>query len=218
MPMYQVKSLTKRWSTMIELIGMMAIMALGISAMLGVIGSWEDFAKTTEDTIKAINLAREWIEWITNIRDTNWLRFSSDKANCWRALAYDSFCIGNSSFANNIWTWSYLLYSSNWAWLLSWTTVTLNTTDWSNWSTYTQTYKTWLDQNWYFTQTGWTSGTYCSSVWQTNCLTAFTREIQVSIPWSSTGIINVASIVRWIWKWHHEIQLNTTLSNWKSKF
>jgi type II secretory pathway pseudopilin PulG len=47
---------------MIELIIMMSIMALGVTAMFGVIGSGTDFAKDTEDTIKAINLAREGIE------------------------------------------------------------------------------------------------------------------------------------------------------------
>ena len=47
---------------MLELIAMMAIMGLGIASMLGVIQSGTYFAKDTEDTIRAINLAREGIE------------------------------------------------------------------------------------------------------------------------------------------------------------
>ncbi len=227
----QVKSSNRKWSTMIELLVMMAIMALGISTMLGVIGSWMDFAKSTEDTIKAINLAREWLEWVTNWRDTNWLRFSSDKTNCWKVQnvpSYSSSCIGDNFMSDsnsntdtrNIQSWSYLLYTNNWVWFLSW--ISTNP-DWvADWSSYTQLYKTWLDANGFFTQTGGTSSTYCSSVWQTNCLTIFTREIQISLPVNTdpsyTWTIYVASIVRWKWKGQHEVRLNTTLTNWKSKF
>lgn len=219
MHLFRVNSSDKTGSTMIELIVMMAMMALWISSMLGVIGSWVDFAKNTEDNIKAINLAREWIEWITNLRDTNWLRFSSDKKNCWKTLNYDGSCIGNNSFSNVILSGSYALYSTNWAWLLSGAQV-FSTFDWNtDWSSYKNLYKTWLDTNGYFSQTGSIPTITCSSVRQSNCLTIFTREIQISTPSASdTGNVSVSSIVRWWWKWHHEVRLDTTLTNWKSKF
>lgn len=47
---------------MIELMAVLAIMGMGIAAMLATIGSGIDYAKDTEDNIKAINLAREGIE------------------------------------------------------------------------------------------------------------------------------------------------------------
>jgi hypothetical protein len=50
-------------------------------------------ATDSESRIKAINLAREGVEGITNLRNTNWLRFSSDQTNCWRILGYQSGCI-----------------------------------------------------------------------------------------------------------------------------
>ena len=49
-------------ATMIELMAMLAILGLGISAMFAVVTSGIYFAKDTEDNIKAINLAREGIE------------------------------------------------------------------------------------------------------------------------------------------------------------
>lgn len=228
MLMYQEKSSdkSKRGSTMVELIALMAIMGLWISAMLGVIGSWIDFAKNTEDTVKAINLAREGIEWVTNWRDTNWLRFSSDKNNCWKVNNYDSSCIGSplmsvdNNDARNIQSWSYILYMNNGVWNLSGTSLSLSS-DWSNWNTYKSLYKVGLDSSWFFTQTGTISWPTCNSSLQKDCTTIFTREIQIQVPWPwlvSTGAIGVTSIVRWWGKSHHEVQLNTTLTNWKSKF
>jgi len=96
------------------------------------------FAKDTENNIKAINIAREGIEGITNLRDTNWLRFSSDRINCWRVIDYNGDCINNSNETNLIQSGSYILYSKNGAWYLSGTTAIDYTT---NWAGYTSTFK-----------------------------------------------------------------------------
>jgi type II secretory pathway pseudopilin PulG len=222
--MFRVKSSDKKWSTMIELIAMMAIMALGIASMLGVIGSGIDFTKSTEDTIKAINLAREGIEWVTNWRDTNWLRFSSDRVNCWKIQnvpSYNADCIWTTSFSTNnsdsrnILSWSYLLYSHNGVWFLSGITSSPNWN--SDWTGYKAMYRTALDTNGFFSQTGITATETCNSSKQNDCITIFTREIQVVVP-SSTGSILVKSIVRWKGKRDQSVQLETTLTNWKSKF
>lgn len=47
---------------MVELMAVLAIMGMGIAAMLSTIGSGIDYAHDTENNIKAINLAREGIE------------------------------------------------------------------------------------------------------------------------------------------------------------
>lgn len=203
---------------MIELMVMMAMMWIGISSMLWVIWSGVDFAKSTEDNIKAINLAREWIEWMTNLRDTNWLRFSSDKRNCWKSLNYNGSCIGDNSFAGFINTGSYILYLSNWVWFLSGTTAFPSFSWGTDWSTYKSIYQVWIDTDGYFSQTGSIPGNICNSGLQVNCSTIFTREIQISVPWTSTGTISVVSIVRFFWKRSQEVRLETTLTNWKSKF
>ncbi len=211
---YLAKTFNKKWATMIELIAMMAIMGLWIWSMLSVIWSWTDFAKNTEDTIKAINLAREGVEGVVNWRNTNWLRFSSDKTNCWITKDYVSSCIGNTSWANDVLSWSYLLYTKNWAWYLSWMTAIDYV---SNWANYRSAYQTWLDDTWFYTQTWVTIPTIsCSSVWQTSCLTPFNREIQIVV--NGTGMLSVTSVVRWQWKRNREVTLTTILTNWKSKF
>lgn len=212
---YQVKWINQSWATMLELIAMMAIMGLGIASMLGVIQSGTYFSKDTEDTVRAINLAREWIEWITNIRNTNWQRFSSDKMNCWRVMNYNALCIGNTAI-EKVTTGSYILYNQNGLWYLSGTTSYADPTG-VDWTAYQSTYRTWLDDWWFYTQTGMTSIiTPCIGNTQSNCLTPFTREIRVNE--SGTGTLLVESIVRWKTRRPMEIKIDTTLTNWKSKF
>ncbi len=189
-------------------------MGLWIWSMLGVIDSGSSFAKDTEDTIRAINLAREWIEWVTNLRNTNWLRFSSDKTNCWKVENYTSTCIGNTLWTDDIVSGSYLLYTQNGAWYLSWMANIDYITDWP---TYRTSYRTWLDGYAFFAQSGSVIPIdYCSSLSQPNCLTPFTREIQLTTIW--TGMLRVSSIVRWQGKRNREVTLYSTLTNWKSKF
>lgn len=213
--MFTVKNIFQRkntrWATMIELMAVLAIMWLWITALLSTIWAWIDFAKDTENNIKAINIAREWIEWVINIRDTNWLRFSSDKINCWNTYNYSSNCIG--------WWWttiasgSYILYSQNGVWNLTgatWDYV-------GNWIVYKTNFKVGLDSEWFYTQSGVQTWTGCNSSATTNCITIFSREIQISLP-SSTGSMNVSSIVRWKDKRNHSVILNTLLTNWKSNF
>jgi type II secretory pathway pseudopilin PulG len=212
-----VKSFNKNGSTMLELIVMMAIMGIGISSMLWVVETWSYFAKDTEDNIKAINLAREWIEWVTTLRNTNWQRFSSDKINCWIVLDYKSNCIWSGSIVPTIWSGSYKLYIQNGLWYLSGITVNFTDIYWTDWNSYRQIYKSWLDDKWFYSQTGLTMySSWCTSELQKNCITPFTREITINP--ISTGAIFVKSIVRWKWKRDREITIDATLTNWKSKF
>lgn len=53
-------------------------------------------ASSTESRIQAINIAREGIEAVENIRNTNWIKFSSDLENCFDVADYDSSCIGSA--------------------------------------------------------------------------------------------------------------------------
>jgi hypothetical protein len=50
-------------------------------------------SNSTTNKIQAIQIAKQGIEAVTNIRDTNWLRFSSDYPNCWNAYNYNNNCI-----------------------------------------------------------------------------------------------------------------------------
>ena len=199
---------------MVELIAVLAIMGMGIAAMLATIWSGIDYARDTENNIKAINLAREGIEWVVNIRDTNWLRFSSDVKNCWRVINYNGTCIWGAATPPNISSWSYLLYAQNGLWFLSGVTAPNYS---SNWSGYKNIFQSYIDNQWYFTQTGtYAANNLCNNVTGTGCTTPFTREIKVIEV--STGTLKVSSIVRWIEKRPREVNIETTLTNWKSNF
>lgn len=212
------KTSSKKWATMIELMAMIVILWLGISGMFSVVTWGMYFAKDTEDTIKAINIAREWIEWVTNIRNTNWLRFSSDRANCWKVLDYSSTCIGSSS-PSTIMSGSNLLYSRNGLWYLSGVT-NLWTPTAGAWTTYYNRFKTIQESDWFINQTWSVSYPQCDNITQNNCQTIFTREMIIGYDSAPSGswIITVKSVVYWNTKRLQKVELSTTLTNWKSKF
>ena len=209
--------ISKKGATMIELMAVLSIMGLGIAALLQTIGGWVYYARDTENNIKAINIAREGIEGMINIRDTNWLRFSSDKTNCWKVKDYQSSCIWNPALLPYpadpwiIWSWSYTIFIRNGVWILSGATSGLPTIS----SGYKSLYKVWLDSGGFYTQTG-VSTTTCSNALQANCLTIFTREIQIG--YTQTGVIQVLSTVNWLDRRPQNVTLGTTLTNWKSNF
>lgn len=78
--------LNKKGETLIEVIAALTSLVLaGIAAMTLIISVMSSTAISKEYLI-AQNLAREGIEGVTNIRDTNWLLFPSDKIKCWLDL------------------------------------------------------------------------------------------------------------------------------------
>lgn len=202
-----------RWTTMIELLAVLAIMGMGIAALLETIGWGIYFSKDTENNIKAINIAREGIEGITNIRDTNWMRFSSDRQNCWRTRDYNWLCINDSSFWGLLTTWTYTLFPRNGAWYLS---GVVDPGYSVNWAGYSSVFKVWLDSTGFWTQTGVVTSQTCSSQTQTGCLTPFTREINITLV--GTGTMKIKSIVRWQGKRSRNVTIESVLTNWKSNF
>jgi hypothetical protein len=209
------KTWQKKGATMIELMAMITIVGLGIWSMFSVVTSGMYFAKDTEDTIKAINLAREWLEWVSSIRNTNWLRFSSDRTNCWKIDWYDSTCIWNTS-STPIYSWSSILYTVNWLWYLSGITLSQAAPTWATWQAYYTTYRAVQDSEGFSNQTGSTSNNICNTTLQKSCQSIFTREIVISPV--GTGQIHVKSIVRWNTKRVQKVELETILTNWKAKF
>lgn len=216
-----IRLINKKWVTIVELMVVVAILWLGIAALLQTIGSGIDYTRDTENKIKAINIAREGIEGMTNIRDTNWLRFSSDKINCWKVKDYSSSCIGSvlPPYPIDPWyiaTGSYTIFTNNGVWFLSGVATIPATT----WIPYKNAYPVNLDSKGFYSQTGITNTLQCTSLRKTNCRTIFTREILIGIPppTTQTGILSVKSIVRWIDGRPQSVILETTLTNWKSNF
>lgn len=162
-----------------------------------------------ENKIQAIQIAREWIEAMTNIRDTNSILFSADIDNCWKTFNYDANCIWG--WGNIIEEKSYKIYKNNSRWVLGEPLVPL--VDFSD-PIYRVFYRVGLDWNWLYTQT-----------WTTNNLNPiFTREIKIDYVeakiWSLNldNWIKIKSIVSWKDSSSdniHKIELETVLTNHK---
>ncbi len=73
----------KRGESILETVIAMAILAIGISIVSTIIGSSIRNINASKNRIIAIGIAREGLEAMRNIRDTNWLKFNSKKRECW---------------------------------------------------------------------------------------------------------------------------------------
>ncbi len=47
----------------------------------------------TAQRLQAIQIAREGVEAVENIRNTNWILYAADYKNCWNTLDYNNSCI-----------------------------------------------------------------------------------------------------------------------------
>lgn len=69
--------------SMIEVITALFIIGLGAVAASTIIISALQGNRVSKEKMIAMNLAREGIEAVRNIRDSNWLRYSATKDECW---------------------------------------------------------------------------------------------------------------------------------------
>lgn len=198
-------------TTIIESIIVMVIIVTWVVGMYNIFINSQNVAESTSNRVQAISMAREWIEAMSNIRDTNWLLFSANRQNCWMTLNYNANCITANwtvSFPfTHINSWSYIIYknSENDRWYLSWA----NTWNYSQ-EEYRNIFRINLDDLGFYTQSG-----------GTNFLPIFTREIKISFLDNETPPqkIKVESIIKWSdsarKSWNYEVSLDTTLTNWK---
>ncbi len=204
--------LNKKATSIVESMIVMLIIVTWVIWMYNIYIKSTQLTQSVESKIKAIHIATQWIEAFTNIRDTNWLRFSSDYANCWNTLNYNSACIWASDNLHMIGSWSYKIYSTNNnKWYLS---ELSSNTFWSG--TYISDFQVWLNSKWIYNQT-----------WSLNNLKPiYTRELKISYlqaDWtniwtSSDPKIKIISIVQWVDRIStkpHKIEIEQILSNWK---
>jgi Tfp pilus assembly protein PilV len=64
---------------MIEILIIVAVISVGIMTLLTALRSSNTYVQKTRQKIIAINLAREGMEQVYNIRDTNWQRREGKK-------------------------------------------------------------------------------------------------------------------------------------------
>lgn len=191
--------LNKKWTSIAEAIIVMMIVTIWVVWMYNIYNNSQNLSNNSINRLKAIDIAREWIEAVTNVRDTNWLLFWANLDNCWDTYNYDSSCITNNV---NISSRSYIIYKNN---ENRWILEPKTTWNYSSW-TYRNNFEVKTDDKWFYTQSWWTN----------KIIPLFTREIKINNLWQE---MNVKSIVRWTdsWRnsWNYEVKLETTLTNWK---
>ncbi|MCK5612996.1 prepilin-type N-terminal cleavage/methylation domain-containing protein [Candidatus Pacearchaeota archaeon] len=76
----------KRGETILETIIAMVILAVGVTTAGAIIGYSLRNMNGSKNRIIAINIAREGVEAVRNIRDTNWLKYNSRRRVCWNHM------------------------------------------------------------------------------------------------------------------------------------
>jgi hypothetical protein len=203
--------LNKKATSIAEAMVVMLIIVSWVTWMYKIYSESVNLSNSTTNKIQAIQIAKQWIEAFTNIRDTNWLKFSSDYENCWNVINYNSLCIWDTTSVFDIQNnKSYIIYKDiDNRWLLE----EKNTGLYSE-QTYRDNFKIRLD-NWIYTQTWWI-----------DLIPVFTREMQISYlkadwttPWTeSDPKIKVTSMIQWLDNTStvpHKIEIEQILSNWK---
>ena len=115
----------KHGETIVESIIALTILAIGITFSSSIMSSSLRNINTAKNRVIAVNISREGIEAMRNIRDTNWLKFSSNRRTCWnhkpKTLASDTCTDSNNSIIPD----EYIIYQDeNHRWRLDTTTKT----------------------------------------------------------------------------------------------
>ncbi|MBU1017998.1 hypothetical protein KKA33_03140 [Patescibacteria group bacterium] len=69
--------------SILEAIIAMTILSFGVMFSSAIIGSSLGNVHIAKNRVVAVNIAREGVEAVRNIRDTNWLKFASKRRQCW---------------------------------------------------------------------------------------------------------------------------------------
>ena len=202
------------WTSIMEAMVATMILTIWIVWTYSIYFNSVNLSNSSKNRITAIEMAREWIEAVINIRNTNWLNYAADYQNCWNTLNYNNLCVWSSATTYDIWTWSYKIYkNSDNKWFLENWSLSNNYPD----STYRNFYRVNLDSSWFYTQS-W--GTAMSWV-------IFTREIKIDYIDTNWDFVNdsndekmkVKSLILWKNKDSSPIQkieLETLLTDWKN--
>lgn len=225
----------KKWFTLIEMLIVTVIVSSSLVVIIWVINYWLNYIWAIRQNVVAINLAREGVEWVFNVRDTNWLRWSGRREECWLnedPLSTDSECLQEPW----IWSWSYVLvswYSADWQYY--------NYLSWMNDAN--------LDISWWFTDEDWLFALCqdddrnfwysCPSESNVTPEWRFYRSIEVKwlydktdwdpiecdswndyfdgdyCWWSEAKELRFCSIVEYMWRWEWRVELCSSITNFR---
>lgn len=209
---------TLKATSIVEAMVVMLVVVVWITWMYTIFSSSQKLSDSTHNRLEALQIAREGIETVMNIRDTNALLFKADLTNCWNTLNYNTACLWNSTTTYDIpHNKSFILYqdSSN-RWILTQKTYA-GLDSYAN-VNYRNTFRVKKIGDFY-TQ---------SSTGSTDFTPLYTREIKViyldnNSNTGSTSNLNkmfVQSRVRWAdssSKKPYEVSLDTVLTNWQNR-
>ena len=193
--------LTKKATSIIEAMIVLMIILVWVIWLYDIFISSQKFSDSTKHRIEAIEIAREWVEAIKNIRDTNWLLFWADSDNCWNVLNYQTTCIGTTGALTDIWDWNYTIVKAiNNRWELN-----VKNNAGVYWDTsYMNDFLIYKDANWFYTH---------DIIGSTK--TVFTRKITISYNW---GTMQINSLVNWVdssTSSAYKVDIDLELTNWK---
>ena len=106
----------KNWFTMVEIILILVIIATALITIIQGISKTTQYISEMRQRTIALNLAKEGIEAVYNIRDTNWRRRSANRDQCW-LKANPMIDEGGDGCENDLWLWQgrYALFrTSEW--------------------------------------------------------------------------------------------------------
>jgi hypothetical protein len=194
--------------------------------MMAVTWAYDMFSKSIKLTnstwfkLQAISMAKEWIEAMINIRDTNWKVLPWDYTNCWNSFNYNINCHNQSwilyDIPNNT-SFTISKDPTDYRWKLTQESTWLYSDP-----NYRSDFIVWYDSDGFYTQS-W------ALIDNLNPLNPdFTREIKVNYiedgitgwdQWSNEQQMKVTSLVQWKDQASDNIkkvELTTILSNWKN--
>lgn len=186
----------------------------------------QKLSNSTANKIQAIQIAREGIEAVKNIRDTNWILFWSDTKSCWNTFNYNNTCVWDPAhlFRISWWNgpaapnkkWYTISTNSDNRWELSPIIDNESNFTYSN-SSFRSNFKVWYDTDWSYTQSSIVSETtplftrlikfnYLDTDWDTFWDSRDDEKLRVRsiVEWSDNSSSNP-----------HKVEFTTVLTNWK---
>jgi hypothetical protein len=205
---------TKKAASIIEAMVVLLVITTATVWVFKVYWESQKLSVSSSFKIQAIQIAREWIEAVKSIRDTNWLLYSADYENCWNTLDYNWFCVKALAPATSTdiqWTKSYIIYqnSDN-----RWALQTKPTGSYTS-ATYINNFRVGKNTKWLYEQKSIT----------TQIKPIYTREIKISylkndgitLGNSNDPKMKITSLVHWednSGKKIHKVQLDWLITNW----
>jgi type II secretory pathway pseudopilin PulG len=129
-----MKFSTKRWFTIWEILVIVIVISVGLLSVVVVLTNGMKYVQKTRQKVIALNLAREWMEAVYQIRDTNRTRRAGVKDTCrlkinpltddwWTQTCTDDLRFTSWSYAlQRLTTWWQWYFALTWP-FLSWITL-----------------------------------------------------------------------------------------------